>query len=432
MEQKLVVIGSGPAGYTAALEAAKQGMEVILTEEGKLGGVCLNSGCIPTKVCLNAICIGQQPDLAERVTDCLQLELWKQRQQDVIDRLRYGVGFLAERGGIRIVEGRAAILRERQVQIENASGRKEDIFCDTVLIATGSEEKRLPLPTGNRVHSIEDLVLLRNLPKEISILGAGVLGIELAVILQELGVMVHLIEKEPQILPGWDREIRTQMNFYLKDRGIDVQTVQSEPLSDDVVFCCGRKAVLPVMSKEISAQLNWKDGMLQADTNGAIGSDWLYAAGDCVNPGKEANHAMEQGKRAIRLMTGKLPSEAETFPAARCIYTPLEAASAGRTKEEIEAEGVSCTEIFYPTVQTAIGAMKGLEQGFIKVVMVTDSHVLAGFHIMSPHASEMIMACQIAVEYGMKAEKFVSLYFPHPTESELLKEAVNSLLESLK
>lgn len=432
MKKKLVVIGSGPAGHTAALEAAKQGMEVVLVEEGQLGGVCLNSGCIPTKICLSAIRAGQQASLTGETGVRSRIELWKKRQEDVIERLRYGVGFLADRGGIRIAEGRAAILRERQVQIETVSGEKETISCDAVLIATGSEEKSFPLPADFRVHSIEELALLRKLPEKISILGAGALGTELAVILRELGLTVHLLEKDSGILPGWDEEIRSQMSLYLKGRGIDVQTARTEPLSADVVFCCGRKPVLPTMAEEISAQLNWKDGVLQADANGYIGSAWVYAAGDCVNPRKEANTAMEQGKRAVQLITGTLPFEAGTFPPARCIYTPLEAASAGRTKEELEAMGIACAELFYPIVQTASGMMEGLEQGFIKAIMEKDSHVLAGFHLMAPHASEMIIACQIAVECRMTAEKFVSFLFPHPTEGELLKEAVLGLLERLK
>lgn len=430
MKKKIVVIGCGPAGYTAALQGAQAGMDVILVEKGAFGGVCVNYGCIPTKSYLKFIKVREQFSPAQFSSDDF-IQQMKAAQEETVNHLSYGIRFLMERAGVRMIEGRASIGREGQVLIEKRSQIQEAIKGDAVILATGSKEKELGLDKDCQLHPLQELIQLENLPKEISIMGGSILGVELAVILQAAGVETHLIEKEALLLPTWDEEIGKQMKIYLESRGINIKTSCDEPACRDVAVCCGRDSILPDLADEVRVQLNVENGILAVDENCSVGPDWLYGIGDCVSRYKEANTAMEQGKKVIEQIAGKTKSAgAFDFPPAKCIYTPLEAATAGKTKANLDAVGIPCIETFYPITQTAAGMLNGLEQGFIKVVMELDSHILAGFHLMASFASELIMTCQMAVECRMTAEAFTSFIFPHPTECELLKEAVCQLLRN--
>lgn len=425
MRKKLVVIGAGPAGHTAAMEAANAGLEVTLIEKNEIGGTCLNRGCVPTKTYLQAIKAEEQAARFKTPVYGIELEEYinnlKDIRDDIISRMNYGSTFAAERRGIRIIEGEAAITNEKTVEVVYNNGQKETIECDFVLIATGSQNRAVSIEDRYNVHSLDEIIMLENLPDEISIIGGGILGVELAVILSKLQINVHLIELKDRILPDWDEEISSQMKFYLEEQYINVITGSSLPKCRDIVLCSGRTPI-------------WPKGAEKYIDNSArtlcIGGDWLYAAGDCISGIKDAAVAISQGKAAVSHMMGKI-SDLTEVSVPRCIYTPVEAAMAGKTEPELSVESVEYISHFHSAVFTASGMIGGQTQSFIKVLADKNTAKLIGFHMMMPHATELIMICQMAVQSQMTAEQFASLTFPHPTENEQLKEAVLGILEKL-
>lgn len=435
-KKHIVIIGGGPAGHTAALEAADLGMDVVLIEEKYLGGVCLNKGCIPTKLCLQAIKAEEQssimgtPMCGEELS--ARVERWKGRQRQLIESMRYGSGFLADRRGVRIIDGKGIIVSDKKVKAELVSGEEEYFDCDAVIIATGSKERILSFGGDVNYYSLDDMVTLNDLPKEISIMGSGTLGVELAVILQSLGVKVYIIEKADRLLPAWDEEISLQMKNYLECRDIEMMTSCDKPVTRNVVSCIGREPVMPEMSVTLQEKLILQNSQLHSGATACLGPDWLYGAGDCISLEKDAAMAMEQGRRAVWQIAGKEEALNEAVTVPKCIYTPLEAAMAGKTEKELIKNDIKYKSHFYSIVQTGTGMLENLSQGFIKVLVEKESGVLLGFHIMSLHASEIIMICQMAVEAKMTAKQFVALNFPHPTESEYLKTAVYELIRSLE
>lgn len=402
MKTRVIVLGGGPAGYSSALSCAKAGMEVILVEQNAVGGTCVHHGCIPTRAYLSAIKAREQlvqstPSLASILSLCAH-EL-RETTEKKIDQLSLGMEYIVQRRKVQLYRGRGEICGEKQVRLPDDTV----LDCDALVLATGSEEKLLAGHGFVHLHHIEELLSLRDLPETITIVGAGVLGVELAVILSALGCAVTLTEREPRILPGWDGDIARCMAAWMAGRGITIRTGVEEVSGEHGVFCIGRKPQLPIVAEGIT-----------------LAADWLYPVGDVCGRGMTADKAIEEGERvAAQILAG---TKTSLFAQAHAIFTPLEAASVG----EICGPGLVEGEIELSS--TPMGVLAGSEYGFVKAVMDKDSHILRGFHIVSPTASESIQVGQMAVHTRMCAEDFTEMIFPHPTEGELLKLAVQALL----
>lgn len=420
MERKLstekkphvIVIGGGPAGYTAALQLRRGGAAVTLIEEKAIGGVCVHSGCIPTRTCLNAVKASLQlaPPAGNQGNLGLDGAALSARAAEKSRRIAAGMMYMLERNQITVINSRAAVSGEKEVTLADGSR----LACDRLLAATGSRP-RMPQDTGNgKVYTAESLLALEELPEQITVAGAGILGTELAAILAALGVRVRLTEKEDQILPGWDRDISRHMAAWLKSQDIEICTGEAaaaEP-GEAVVFCTGRTPRLPSFAAGVDAN-----------------SPWIYLAGDAAGGRMTADQAMEEGRQAADRILRDLGLEGEQEPRsgaqqpeARCVFTPLEAAMTGALS------GPGLCEAWIDAAMQPSGVLFDTEYGFVKAVMDEESHVLKGFHIVSSMASELITACQIAVAAEMRAEDFLTLTFAHPIEGELLQDAVRRLL----
>lgn len=420
----IIVIGGGPAGYSAALELGKSDVRVTLIEEKNIGGVCVHQGCIPTRSHLLAVKAAMQAQ--DFSAGPVELDLTRMSQQAAAksQRLAFGMEYMLQRSGIQIRRGRAAVVKavpagEQRVLLSDGS----EISGDAVLIAAGSEEKIQDVPDGVRVWPSEELLKLQSLPQAITVVGGGVLGVELSVILAGAGCRVVLREKAKQILPGWDQDIARHLESWLRAQGIEVQ-LEAAGTGDarDAAFCIGREP----RGKEL----------LENDCKNA---SWLYFAGDAAGGSMTADHAMEEGRTAARRILEDLGefcrggigrsgmvSEAAGGQAgkaaARCVFTPLEAAMTG------ESDSPVYKSAYIETEMQPCGQIFGTEYGFVKAVMNKEDHVLKGFHILSSMASELIAVCQVAVAREMTAEEFLDVTFVHPVESELLQEAVRRLL----
>lgn len=401
MKKKVIIIGGGPAGYQAAISCSKAEMETTLIERNQLGGTCVNDGCVPTKTYLEAI---KAEQYLEAISIYPKLNPFSLRSacESKISQLGFGAEYILRKMGVKILRTSAFLVGEKKVK--TAEG--ELLTCDVLIAATGSEPVVPKDIHCDHLFAVTQLLELQELPTTISIIGAGALGVELAVILSALDVKVTLVEKEARILPGWDRDISRALGVYLAKNGIEIETGTEKADFNNAVFCTGRRPVLPVVTA----------GNIDLQK-----SDWIYIIGDATGKYMVADAAMEDGRRiASRIL---YQNEIEEVRTAKCIFTPLQVASIG----DLYREGLK--ESYYGTDQHAAAMVSNMEGGFVKAVMDEQSHVLKGFHIANAQAAEMIQIGQIAVAQEMKAEDFVRLVFPHPTMGEMLKEAVKLLCD---
>ena len=401
MNKRVIVVGGGPAGYNAALALRREGAEVTLIERMTLGGTCVNRGCVPTRSYLQAIKVREQMRELFPGEDLPLNPAVLARQAELkIQQLSYGAEYLLRKNKVSVEAGEVCRIGDRCAVLTD--GRT--LTCDLLILATGSEAV-IPQNRGaDRIYSSEELLTLKELPDELTIVGAGVLGVELAVILNGLNVKVRLTEKEKEILPGWDQDVQRTMRKYLDSLGIAVKTGGEAKLCGNAVFCCGREPTAPELTEDAKA---------------GRGS-WLYVIGDAAGGAMTADAAMEEGSRiAERIFRGEEAADAGT---AKCVFTPLEAASVGRIAEPGLREG------YAELSSAASGRIFGSCRGFVKAVIEEETHILRGVHAVSVMASEIVQAGQIAVAQNMTAEQLCAIVFPHPTEGELLKEAVRRAL----
>lgn len=403
---KAIVIGGGPSGFAAAQSLRQEGWETILIEKRQLGGTCINDGCVPTRVYLQAIKASMEL-MAQgiRPENKLTGDRLRQVAETKIGALSGGMEYLLQKAKVQILQGEVVSAVSGKVVLSDGT----TLSCDEIVIATGAA----PVIPGDisweKLYQSEALLTLTALPTQIDIIGGGVLGVELAVILQYLGVQVSLHEKASRLLPDWDQDIGDAMEIYLKKRGIEIETDAGAGSYKHVVCCCGRKPILPEI-----------DGC----------DNHIHVIGDARGMYFTADQAAEEGWRtgaalaaARRDGTAAQPVQATSAAVfSQCIFTPLEAATTG----SLCGEGL--LESYYPIDLTAAGLIFGAQGGFVKVVMEADSHKLRGFHLFTPLASETIQIGQMAVAAEMRAETFLQMVLPHPTEGELLKEAVRRLL----
>ncbi len=427
MKPKVVVIGGGPAGYESALSCADAGFDITLAERNTLGGTCVNTGCIPTRIYLQAI---KSAEYLRHLNQDGAENLCGRNLRDFaaakISSLSYGIRYLLEKKKVKILSAEAVSIEPGEVILSNG----ERIRADYIIIASGSVSY---IPQGvqyQKLYSPESLLNLSELPGSLQIVGAGILGTELAVILQALGVQVTLYEKESQLLPGWDEDIGRVLAGNLMGRGIKLVTESERQNFDNAVFCCGRVPVLP----EIHIPENQRDSLfiigdaegkyLTADMAAAQGRAMGHRLAE-VEAGKSDGKNTETGECKTGTSKGRRFDTADIKEAGvQCVYTPLEAAMTGVLCGEDE----DMTESYYSADMAPSGMIFDTEGTVVKVVMNRKTHVLKGFHTASALASEIIQKGQLAVSAGMTAEEFLRIIPPHPTEGELLREAVKRLL----
>lgn len=393
---KVIVIGGGPAGYEAALGLGRRGVETVLIEKTAIGGTCVNCGCIPTRVYLQAIKSADNLYRSGFGQTKLPPQALRRSAAAKIEQLAYGMAYMLQKRKVQMIEGTVSRVETGKVTLEDGTS----LDCDEIVIASGSEAARAETFTAKQHFTAEQLLTLENLPEQLDIIGGGVLGVELAVILQYLGVQITLHESMSRILPKWDWDVNAAMTAYLKGLGVQIETEARSGAFENMVFCCGRKPRLP----EIEGTLHK-----------------IHLVGDCKGAPFTADIAAEDGRRIAAFLTGENAAE-EIEVTAQCIFTPLEAAAAGSLCKEGMVESCLSTDMM------AGGVLFGTQGAFVKAVMEQETHILKGFHVVSHLASEVIQMGQMAIAAEMTAEQFMTTVFPHPTEGELLKEAVRGLL----
>ena len=448
----LLIIGAGPGGYEAAFYAQELGMSVAVVEKDKVGGTCLNRGCIPTKALMHSSDVYRDAKNGAEVgveVEGLRANRRRigERKDEVLDTLRNGIQGLLIKRKIDLVRGEAMILGEHIVMVDGM-----EITADKILVATGSKPFAPPIPGHDLPGVIDSTELIDMGGEEIPefvIIGGGVIGIEFATIYADLGDHVTVIEGLDRLLPLIDKEIGRSIKMTLEKKGVDVHV--SSPVqkiekdgdklvvtlknkkgeeiavkADKVLMCVGRRPnTAGVFSDELLKaypDLEDSKGFIKVDDKYETPIKGIYAIGDCNGGIQLAHVAAAEGRNAVAMMNGcKATINMGTVPS--CIYTDPEIAVVGMTAEEAKEAGIEVVTKKYPMSANGKTVIAGLDRGFVKLVARADDHVLIGAHLLCGRASDLIGELSVAIGRGMMLEEVANIIHPHPSFAEAIMEA---------
>lgn len=428
----LIVIGGGPAGYVAAIRAAQLGAKVALIEKDKLGGTCLNRGCIPTKAIIACTNLYQKIQQAESYgIQCgkpsLDLKKVFDRKNKVVEKVVKGVEFLLEKNQIEIIRGTAKVLGPGKVQIE-AQGTRQEAEGKRIILATGSSPASIPGIEFDKEKflSSDDLLEYAPIPEKLDIVGGGVIGLHFAQIYSALGTEIIIYEALPEILPGIDEEVVANVKRILKRRKVTVTTnARFDPSRScgKTLICVGRTpntAGLEALGLKLEKRSVWVSEKMETSVPG------VYAAGDLVSKKMLAHVAFEQGVIAAENALGG--SRTFTYEATPFgIYTHPEIGSVGLTEKEAREKDPNIKVGKFPFAALGIATAMGEIEGFIKVIS-DEKGKLVGVHILGPEATNLIGGATLAVKQGLKLEQLAESFQAHPTYPEGLQEAALNVL----
>ena len=439
----LSVIGAGPAGYVSAERAAARGMKVLLVESRRLGGVCLNEGCIPSKTLLNSAKIYRYAMHSEaygvRATG-VEFDLTKvmARKTQVMDTLRNGIAGLMRKSKIEVVLGTAKLQAERKVEINGQIYQAKNI-----LISTGSSPAKPPIP-GCGLPGVLDstgILNLEKLPKSVVIIGGGVIGCEFACFFGSVGVPVTVIEMLPEICPQMDKDITKNLRAELSKKNVTFHTgakvleitadtvrfeKEGKPESvarDIVLVSTGRMPNVKGLGLE-ELRLDFDQRGIRVDDRCATNVPGIWAAGDCTGRAWLAHTATRMGEVAVNNMSGR-PDRYRSNAIPGVVYTVPEIATVGLGEDEAKKAGIPVKVGKMP--MSASGrylAEHAEERGQVKVILHAETGVLLGVHMIGGACSEMIWGAAALIEAEFRAKEIEEIVFPHPTVSELIRDTI--------
>jgi len=450
--KKLVIIGGGPGGYLAALRAAQLGLEVTVVEENKVGGICINVGCIPTKYLLHQTMVFNKLKTSKNLEGPVQeLRLnWQsvqQGRQAVVDRLVKGLEFLLTRNKINIIKGRGKVVGPGQVWVKT---EKEELSltADKIILATGSRPADFPFLRfdGQKVISSTEALSLKEVPKSLLVVGAGAIGLELGSVYQRAGTEVTILEIMPTILPGTDKTSAQRLERILKKQGLKIFTqmkMETAEVSDTqvklkgvsltdgkpfefsaekVLIAAGRRPNVEDIVWDDTLLKKQKGNFLEVNERGETSIPGIYAIGDLVGGKLLAHKAYHDGIVAAENAAGhEARVDYRAVPAA--IFTEPELATVGLSQEEAEAQGLEIKVGEFPLQASGRALTMDSTDGLVRIIADKKTDEVLGAHILAPHASEMIPVLTMAVARGLKLKDVDSIIYIHPTLSESIPEA---------
>ena len=428
----MLIIGGGPGGYETAVEASKRGLEVILISEGPLGGTCLNEGCIPTKTfCHYAELIEQN---LKAGLDCRpSFAAVAERKQVVVEQLHSGIDLLLK--NVQVVRGRAEF-KDSKTVICNG----QEYTADKIIIATGSVSASLPIPGAENCLTSREILDLTEVPESLCVIGGGVIGLELASIFRSFGSEVTVLEYCPNILPRFDVDLAKRLKQSLSRRGISIE-VQAQVtgidgntvtyIKKDKEFAVQAGKILMAVGRRPNTEgLNLEAAGVDYTRKGITVNDrfetsvpGIYAVGDVTGGIMLAHAATYQGLHALNCICGQDDSiRFDLIPAA--VFTMPEVATVGLTEEQCKEQGLDfrCYKSFFRANGKAVSMDE--TDGYCKLI-VSESGVILGAHILGAHSSDLIHEITVAMNIGVTLDKFQSVIHAHPTLSEVLQSALH-------
>lgn len=447
----IAVLGGGPGGYVAAIRGAQLGKKVVLIEKDKLGGVCTNWGCIPTKYLLQQT--KMYKDLKESSNiigplDKLSCD-WnriKEEKDKIVDRLVNGVDFLLKKNGVKIIKGEGFLEGKNRIAVRNKE-EKTGIEADKIILATGSRPASLPFlsPNDNEVITSRQALELETIPEKLLVVGAGAIGLEIGTIFARLGSEVSVLEIMTAILPGSDKKMADRLQRILKSQGLSIFTqknIEECQVKEDKVFLKGTclktqdsfefegdKVLLATGRKPNSEELKKAVPGLDLDKNGFIKVNsmletsvpGIYAIGDLIGGPLLAHKASHEGILAAENASGqKNPINYKALPMA--VYTEPEFASVGFTEQAAEEAGIKYKTGMFSLQANGRALTMGKTEGMVKIIADEKERIIGG-HILAPQASDLIAEVTLALEKDLTLHELASCFHVHPTLTEAVMEA---------
>lgn len=446
----VVVLGAGPGGYVAAIRASQLGKKVAIIEEDKLGGVCLNRGCIPTKALLKSAHsvheVSDMKNLGINVSlDSLDAAVAVKRAGKISDRISKGVGFLMKKNNIEVINGRGVLKDKKTIEVTTASG-KESVTAKNIVIATGAHYKTFPglEHDGKRLIGAWEALKLENLPKSIAIIGAGAIGVEFAYFWNAFGVEVHIFELQPNLLPIEDTETSKEIEKAYKKYGIKMSLgIEKVSAKNN-----GKNVTISVTKNGKEEELKFEMGLIAVGMTGTIDGiglenvgvktdrgfiavndmyqtnvDNIYAIGDVSGPPLLAHAASHEGVVAAEHLSGQKPHAIDKMNIPGCTYCQPQVASVGHTERALKEQGIEYNVGKLPFTANGKAVASNETSGFVKVLTGKYGEML-GAHIVGTNATELIHEYVLFRQMeGIDEEIFATVH-PHPTLGEWLAEAV--------
>lgn len=466
----LIIIGAGPGGYTAAIKAAGFGMKVVVIDQDKLGGVCINRGCIPTKALLyasNIFSMMQHCDEFGVSTDFISFDFAKMQdyKKRSVRRYRGEIEKLFEENGIDFVKGTATLRRDRMVEVNNENGR-EYFQGKQVILATGAKPIMPDIPGIHQpgVINSDRLLAVTNWNYDrIVILGGGVIGVEFATIFQALCAKVTIVEKGPHLLGPMDNEVAIALEKQLRQKGISIYcntTIEeitkeegltcrlldhatgtsSQIKASQVVAAVGRTPYMKgLVGEDVKLKMNL--GRLVVDADFQTSEPGVYAIGDVVAKTQLAHVAMAQGTYVVETIAGRNHSiRLEAVPTGmyvslpivpNCIYTEPEIATVGITEQTAKQLGMKVRCGVYTMDGNGKSIITREENGFIRLIFEAYSNTIVGAQMVCPRATDMIGEMATAIANGLTAEQLSRAMRAHPTYSEGITVAIDDAMKAV-
>ena len=449
----IAIIGSGPGGYVAAIRAAQLGLKIVVIEHDKIGGVCTNWGCIPTKALLKSAEMYQQFKQADEfgiMFKDLSFDFPKviKRSRDVALRNSKGVEYLFKKNKIELISGSGKIVGKGKVEVSKDNKASETIISKHVIIATGARPRSLPSVKidGKQIISSTEAMLLQQPPKSMIIIGAGAIGIEFGYFYNSFGTKVTIVEMMPNILPIEDKEISKLLESNLKKSGIEILTeskvesvttgkeakvvltakdAKKELSADVVLVAIGVQGNVENIGLE-SAGVKVENGWIMVDDFGKTNVEGIYAIGDVAGPPWLAHVASKEGIICAEKIAGQNPQPIDWNNIPGCTYCQPQVASVGMTEEKAVEQGYKIKVGRFPFTASGKARAIGETDGLVKLIFDSQYGELLGAHILGSDATEMIAELGLAKSLEATPEGIINTIHAHPTLSEAIMEAAEN------
>jgi dihydrolipoamide dehydrogenase len=447
VECRIVVLGSGPGGYTAAFRAADLGLDTVLIERyASLGGVCLNVGCIPSKALLHSAAV---IDEAEHASDYgitfgkpkIALDALRAYKDKVVGQLTKGLSGMAKQRKVRVVQGTGRFVSPHEIEVQGADGNTQLVKFEQCIIAAGSQALKLPgFPWDDpRIMDSTDALELAEVPKSLLVVGGGIIGLEMATVYRALGSTVTVVELADQLMPGADRDLVKPLADRLKKQGVSVhlktkvteakagkkgidvafdgESIPQAKQYDRVLVAVGRAPNGAKIGADKAGVRVTERGFIDVDAQMRTNVPHIFAIGDLVGQPMLAHKATHEGKLAAEVAAGeKKEWVARVIPSVA--YTDPEIAWVGITETEAKAKGLKVGVGKFPWAASGRAIGIGRTEGFTKLLFDEASHRIVGAGIVGVHAGDLIAEAALAIEMGAEVADIGHTIHPHPTLSE--------------
>jgi len=447
----LIVIGSGPGGYVAAIRASQLGMKVAVVEKAELGGICLNWGCIPTKALLKSANVFEYlqhaGDYGIKVNDfSADLTGMVKRSRDVAAGMSKGVQFLFKKNKIEQLPGYGKVKKGGKVEVTDAAGKKTDYEAKSIIVATGGRSRELPSMKidGKKIIGYREAMVLDKLPKKMLVVGSGAIGVEFAYFFKTIGAEVTIVEFLPRIVPVEDEEISKALDKSFKKAGIKIYVNSEVTKVDTGGEGCVATVKTPdgeikietdIVLSAVGVTTNLEDigledvgvkaekGRVVVDDFYKTNVEGVYAIGDIVKGPALAHVASAEGIICVEKIAGKNPEPLNYNNRPGCTYCSPEIASVGYTEEAAKKAGYEIKVGKFPFTASGKAKAAGAADGFVKVIFDAKYGEWLGAHFIGANVTEMIGEVVVARKLETTGHEIIKSVHPHPTMSEAIMEA---------